>query len=562
MGDSEYFEANDASAIQDRVKHDCDEVANHAIYIPMDVVGIISSIIWHVLLMYSFCPGMLPRTLATGFVIAPLFIGLNRLTDALRRKDDRTIRAIRSQTDEMLNRIKAVREFSRETREATELDRGEQVQMRSMIVLHIMGHVQHMLIFTFLFGGEISNYWYGASLVNQKELDPVKLIQIGGVVYHITFMMKHLMEQVPRLMRIMIPASRVFELLESKSLIEPMPGDNKAAFEEKNGGIELKFLDVSFAYPLMPEITVLRHLTLTIPVGKTVAICGERAAGKSTIYALMQRMYDVEFGKGEVIVNDYPIAHWDVRSYRRAIAVLAQKGLLFKGTIKENIMYGLNESERRSRGFHTEQGDLELQRLLDISGAWDIVKEFPLKMEQRIGTGGVSLSGGTEQCLFIARGLVKEPAMLLMDEATSAMDTHTQKKAADGMAAEQQRLGFSIVQVAHRIETLTRSDVLYFVLHGRVVEVGGLDSLNGTAVEELSSVNIEYEEVVNPETGRTEERLVRGFYRQLHEAYYDLDFHKMGARELVKKVHSLEQQLSRARLEKQSKLAPLLKKLS
>merc|ERR1712190_653298 len=219
----------------------------------------------------------------------------------------------------MLNKVKAVREFSREAQEATELDRGEQVQMRSMIVLHIMGHVQHMLIFTFLFTGEISNYWYGASLVNQKQLDPVKLIQIGGVVYHITFMMKHLMEQVPRLMRIMIPASRVFELLESKSLIEPMPGDKKTAFEKKNGGIELIFQDVTFAYPLMPEITVLRHLTLTIPVGKAVAICGERAAGKSTVYALRQRMYDVEFGKGEIIVNDPPISHWDVRSYRRSI---------------------------------------------------------------------------------------------------------------------------------------------------------------------------------------------------------------------------------------------------
>merc|ERR1712054_261028 len=112
-------------------------------------------------------------------------------------------------------------------------------------------------------------------------------------------------------------------------------------------------------------------------------------------------------------------------------------------------------------------------------GAWDIVKEFPLKLEQRIGTGGISLSGGTEQCLYIARGLVKQPAMMLMDEATSAMDTHTQKRAAEGIASEQKRLGFSIVQVAHRIETLSRSDVLYFIEHGKVVEVGGLESMNG-----------------------------------------------------------------------------------
>merc|ERR1711972_317684 len=116
-------------------------------------------------------------------------------------------------------------------------------------------------------------------------------------------------------------------------------------------------------------------------------------------------------------------------------------------------------------------------------------------MEQRIGTGGVSLSGGTEQCLFIARGLVKEPAMMMLDEATSAMDTRTQKRAASGIRQEQKRLGFSIVQVAHRIETLSGSDVLYFIENGKVVEVGGLSSQNGQALEEMSSATIEYTKI-------------------------------------------------------------------
>jgi hypothetical protein len=117
------------------------------------------------------------------------------------------------------------------------------------------------------------------------------------------------------------------------------------------------------------------------------------------------------------------------------------------------------------------------------------------------------------------------------------------------------------VQVAHRIETLKGSDVLYFVEHGRVVEVGGEKSMNGTAIDELVARDIEYEEVTNPETGKKEEHIVRGFYRQLHEAYYDLDFHKMGLPQLIKKVRSLEEQLKSAKLEKEAKLAPLLNKL-
>lgn len=559
--DSEYFEAHDGGEVCGRVQHDVDTVADHAIFIPMDILGIFSSMLWHILLMWAYCPGMLARTLATGTLIAPVFMVLNRLADRLRRKDDRTVRAINANTSEMLQKVKAVREFSRERQEASELERGARAMTRSMILLHIVGHLQHMVIFTLLFGGEVLNYWYGARLVSQGDLDPVKLLQVGSIVYHVTFMMKHLLEQVPRFMRITLPAGRIFELLESKSLIEPMPGDELPPFQTKRGGIELEFRDVSFAYPLMPEVTVLRHCSLRIPAGSTVAICGERAAGKSTIYSLMQRMYDVEYGRGEILVNDRPIQYWDVRSYRRSISILAQKGLLFKGTIKENILYGLSEEEQRARGFHLPEGDRELQRLLEIAGAWDIVKEFPLKTEQRIGTGGVSLSGGTEQCLFIARGLVKEPAMMMLDEATSAMDTRTQKKAAAGIRDEQRRLGFSVVQVAHRIETLTGSDVLYFVDHGRVVEVGGLTTLNGTAIEELVAREIEYKEVVNPETSEKERQLCSGFYRQLHEAYYDLDFHKMGISQLVKKVRALEEQLERARREKDMKMEPMMAKI-
>jgi ABC-type multidrug transport system ATPase subunit len=208
------------------------------------------------------------------------------------------------------------------------------------------------------------------------------------------------------------------------------------------------------------------------------------------------------------------------------------------------------------------EGDKELQRLLEISGAWDIVKEFPLKIEQRIGTGGVTLSGGTEQCIFIARGLVKEPAMMMMDEATSAMDTRTQKKAANGIRDEQERLGFSVVQVAHRIETLTGTDVLYFVEHGQVVESGGLKSLNGTAIDELISREITYEKAMNPETGAEMQVLKTGFYRQLHEAYYDLDFRTMGLPQLLNKVRSLETQLERAKQEKGAKLETALAKFS
>lgn len=142
------------------------------------------------------------------------------------------------------------------------------------------------------------------------------------------------------------------------------------------------------------------------------------------------------------------------------------------------------------------------------------------------------------------------------------MDTRTQKKAAKGIRDEQERLGFSVVQVAHRIETLTGTDVIFFVEHGQVVESGGLKSLNGTAIDELIAREITYEKVENPETGAEMEVLKTGFYRQLHEAYYDLDFRTMGLPQLLNKVRSLETQLARAKQEKGAKLETALAKWS
>merc|ERR1712232_963999 len=105
--------SNDANAIRDRVQHDCSTVADNIFFLPLDILSILSTIGFHLYLMHIYCPGMVPRTLGVGIIVAPLVFGMNKLIDKIRRKDDRTLRAMSSQADEMLNKVKAVREFSR-----------------------------------------------------------------------------------------------------------------------------------------------------------------------------------------------------------------------------------------------------------------------------------------------------------------------------------------------------------------------------------------------------------------------------------------------------------------
>jgi len=355
----------------------------------------------------------------------------------------------------------------------------------------------------------------------------------------------------PRVLELLIPADRVFTILESKSAVEPNEGDAPARpFVPSNGVFSFTFEAVDFAYPTLPEHSVLRGLSLHVPAGKTVALCGERGCGKSTTIELIKRAYDPEPDRGRVLVNDAPMQSWDVRSFRRHISIVSQSVHLFGGSIKHNLLYGLSLEERRQRGFDGAEGalkeaaDAELQRVCDMAGC-DFINDYPLRLETRLGTGGIKLSGGQKQCIAIARALIKRPALLILDEATSALDAKTQAHVATAIAAEQARLGFTVVQVAHRLETLKGSDIIYFFKHGRIVEVGGEQTLERTAVDELLKVPIAAKTVVNPETGAPTKVLKAGFFHDMwNRAQGIISPEEMDAETLAKKRGELEKELA------------------
>merc|ERR1712070_709031 len=144
-------------------------------------------------------------------------------------------------------------------------------------------------------------------------------------------------------------------------------------------------------------------------------------------------------------VDGKPVSHWNAREYRRHVSVVAQDVKLFTGTIKENLLYGLSDAERAARGFDSDKGDEELIRFCKMADIWDDIKLFPLLLETRVGTKGVKLSGGQTQQIAITRALVKQPKMLILDEAISALDAITQKKVAANIAEFQAKAKFTIV---------------------------------------------------------------------------------------------------------------------
>jgi len=549
--DTAYFELNDSGAVCERLNSDCGRVAESFLHLPRQIIGICSRIVATSVLLYMRSPAMLYRAALFAVLASPIIVAMQRAVNDLTHKGHRALRVQSRATNEMLRNLSTVREFARESQESRSYERTQRTQSRDAMKLQLLQHLQWPTFISIFFAGQLVNLWFGAELVHANELSAIDLIQLFHQFGHLTHCFKHLVDQLPRLLELLIPADRVFTILESKSAVEPNEGDAPlATFRSLAGGIAFDLEQLDFAYPTMAEHRVLRGLNLSVPAGKTVALVGERGCGKSTTVELLKRSYDPEPGCGRVLVNGEPMQHWDVRSFRRHISVVSQSVHLFGGSIKDNILYGLTPEERREAGFDgaegalKEAGDAELKRVIEMAGC-DFIKDYPLRLETRLGTGGIKLSGGQKQCIAIARALIKKPALLILDEATSALDAKTQTSVAEAIRAEQARLGFTVVQIAHRLETLKGSDLIYFFSHGRVVEAGGADSLDRTAVDELLKVPIDTKTVEDPETGAPVQRLRGGFFHDMwNRAQGITPPTKMEKAQLVTKEAELREQLA------------------
>lgn len=548
--DAVYFELNDSGAVCDRLNSDCGRVAESFLNLPREIIGILSRIIATGVLLYLRCPQMLYRAVVFAALAAPLIVAMQRTINGLAHKGYRALRVSGRSTNEMLRNLATVREFAREGQESDAYTRTQANQARDNMKLRLLQHMQWPIFISVCFGGQLANLWAGAALVSTGSITTIEFVQLFHTFGELTHQMKNLMDQLPRLLELLIPADRVFTILESKSAVEPNEDDApRRLFEPIAGGVAFTLEAVEFAYPTMPEHRVLRGLSLHVPAGKTVALCGERGCGKSTTIELLKRAYDPEAGSGRVLVNGEPMQSWDVRSYRRCISVVSQSVHLFGGSIRDNLLYGLSPEERRTRGFDGAEGalkeaaDAELRRVTELAGC-DFIADYPLRLETRLGTGGIKLSGGQKQCIAIARALIKRPALLILDEATSALDAKTQSHVAAAIESEQRRLGFTVVQIAHRLETLTGSDVIYFFAHGRVVEVGGAESLDRSAVAELLQEPIETKAFNDPETGELRQRLVGGFFHDMwNRAHGKVPTEEMARGQLQAKSDELRKEL-------------------
>ncbi len=225
------------------------------------------------------------------------------------------------------------------------------------------------------------------------------------------------------------------------------------------GGIE--FRNLSFSYD---GVRVLKDINLKIDAGRTVAFVGKTGAGKSTLVSLIPRLID--FDEGELLIDGVPVRSYPLAQLREAIGFVSQETFLFSDTISYNIRFGLKE------GMDT---DMSVERAAEIACLHEDIDGFPFKFEQLVGERGISLSGGQKQRTAIARAVMRNPRILILDDSLSAVDTYTEETILKNL--RDVRAGRTTLIVAHRVSTIKDADLICVVDDGRIVERGTHEQL-------------------------------------------------------------------------------------
>jgi ATP-binding cassette subfamily B protein len=264
------------------------------------------------------------------------------------------------------------------------------------------------------------------------------------------------------------------------TILEAVPAikDEPEAHQQPSIKGTIEFRDLTFAYNGKP---VLENIDLTIEQGKTVAFVGKTGSGKSTLVSLVPRLLDAP--EGTILIDEIPIRHYPLEQLRRAIGFVPQETFLFSESLADNIAFGVDD-DSTPRLVDTGNGTaaslapsstITVEKAADIAGLADDIKEFPGKYEQLVGERGITLSGGQKQRTAIARAIMRDPRILILDDSLSAVDTYTEEKILHNL--RDVRADRTTLIVSHRISTIKDADLICVLHEGRIIERGTHDEL-------------------------------------------------------------------------------------
>jgi ATP-binding cassette subfamily B protein len=358
---------------------------------------------------------------------------------------------------EVLNAVSVVQSYTHETVETERYSRANESAFATAIRRVGTRAAFTAFLIIGVFGSLLYGLHGGVAGVLAGRISAGELSQTSLYIMLVASSVAVLAEVWGDLLRAAGATERLMELLAMESPICDPPLARTLPAGTGTGAMRVEFLGVGFHYPSRPAQPVLQELNLLIEAGQTVALVGPSGAGKTTVFALLQRFYDID--AGQLLLDGICVRELRLADLRAHVAVVPQDPVIFSGTVLDNIRYGRRDA--------SEAQVLEAARAANVD---EFLERLPDGYASAVGERGLRLSGGQRQRVAIARAILKNAPLLLLDEATSSLDAESERVVQD--ALEVAMRGRTTIVIAHRLATVQRADRIFVLDRGRIVEQG------------------------------------------------------------------------------------------
>jgi subfamily B ATP-binding cassette protein MsbA len=413
----------------------------------LGMVGVMSYINWRfTLIALSVAPPL-------AMVVFVYTRNIKKASREVRKKEGEIVSVIQ----EVLTSIRVVKAFAREDYEQRRLEDESLENVEIALRARSLKARLAPLVSVIVAAGTGLVLWFGSRMVLAGSLEPGSLILFIFYLGKMYKPMQDLSKMTDAYSKASVGYERIREILDTQGEIRDLPGARRVS--RLKGAVE--FEHVTFGYD--PNRPALEDVSFKIAPGQVAAFVGPTGAGKTTIISLIPRFYDP--GGGVVKIDGVDIRRFQQRSLRRQISFVLQETVLFRGPIWQNIAYGKPDASRA-----------EIHRAAELANAGEFIEKMPDGYDSTIGERGVTLSGGQRQRIAIARAVIRDTPILILDEPSSGLDAESEKLVFE--ALDRLMKGKTSIVIAHRLSTIRSADVIFVVKDGAIVERGSHSQLN------------------------------------------------------------------------------------